>query len=360
MFRKIQTLLILFLIGYTTFTNAQSCANYPVTRTTGITYSSISGLSPSFFTWRNTASNQNDDNRSYQEPIGFDFWYLGVRYTQFSASLNGTLDFSSSTSDGNNGGTGPYGPNYNNLFSTAGKTMLALAPLYDDLWTAGSGTTPVASSIFYQTSGTAPNRVLTVEWQNFDEWNSSTGSLNFQIKLYETTGVIEFLYGNMTAGSAAYTYTCGINSTWASGSPTAAQLLTQQTANTTIFSNTPQNTLSTLPASNSKITFTSPAPSATPSNLSFSAISKTGMTVHWTDNANNEVGYVIYHSMDNIDFIYAGETTANVTSAIITGLLPSTTYYWKSACCYRRRSWYSAFSYPGHLACRNNYFYRQR
>lgn len=329
MIRKVQTLLFAFLISSAGFTYSQSCANYTVTRTTAISYSSISGLSPSFFAWRNTASNQDDDNRSYQEPIGFDFWYLGVRYTQFSATLNGTIDFSSSTSDGNNGGTGPYGPNYNNLFSTAGKTMLALAPFYDDLWTAGSGTTPVATSIFFQTSGTAPNRVLTIEWQNFDKWNSSTGSLNFQVKIYETTGVIEFLYGTMTAGSAAHVYTCGINGTWASGAPTAAQLLTQQTANTTTFNNTPQNSLATLPASNSKLTFTPPVPSGAPTGLSFSAISKTGMTVHWTDNANNEVGYVIYHSMDNIDFIYAGETTANATSAVITGLLPSTTYYWK-------------------------------
>lgn len=329
MIRRIQALLIILFISSAGFTYSQSCANYTVTRNTGTSYSSISGLNPSFFSWRNTASNQDDDNRSYQEPIGFDFWYLGVRYTQFSANLNGTIDFSSSTSDGNNGGNGPYGPNYNNVFSTAGKTMLALAPLYDDLWTAGSGTAPVATSIFFQTSGTAPNRVLTIEWQNFDKWNSSTGSLNFQVKIYETTGVIEFLYGNMTAGSTAHTYTCGINGTWASGAPTVAQLLTQQTANTTAFSNTPQNSLATLPASNSKLTFTPPVPGGVPTGLSFSAISKTGMTVNWTDNANNEVGYVIYHSMDNIDFIYAGETTANATSAVITGLLPSTTYYWK-------------------------------
>lgn len=329
MIRKVQILFILFTLAAKNLTYSQSCANYTVTRTSVISYSSISGLGPSFFAWRNTASNQDDDNRSYQEPIGFDFWYLGVRYTQFSVNLNGTIDFSSSTSDGNNGGTGPYGPNYNNVFSTAGKTMLALAPLYDDLWTAGSGTTPVASSIFYQTSGMAPNRVLTIEWENFDKWNSSTGSLNFQIKIYETSGTIEFLYGTMSAGSAAYAYTCGINGTWASGAPTAAQLLTQQTANTTTFSNTPQNSLLTLPASNSKLTFTPPVPSGAPIGLSFSAISKTGMTVHWTDNANNEVGYVIYHSMDNIDFIYAGETTANASSSVITGLLPSTTYYWK-------------------------------
>ena len=38
--------------------------------------------------WRNnTPNNSNeDDNRSYPVNIGFDFWYDGVRYTQFSVS----------------------------------------------------------------------------------------------------------------------------------------------------------------------------------------------------------------------------------------------------------------------------------
>lgn len=327
--RKIQILWIILILFSPVLLEAQSCANYSVTRATGITYTSIAGSSPSYFAWRNTASNQDDDNRSFQEPIGFDFWYLGVRYTSFSATLNGTIDFSSSTSDGNNGGTGPYGPNYNNIFSTANKTMLALAPLYDDLWTAAGGTTAVASSIFYQTSGAAPNRVLTIEWKNFDKWNSSAGSINFQVKIYETTGKIEFWYGTMTAGTAAFAYTCGINGNWTSGAATAAVLLTQQTSNTTTFNQTPSNNLSTLPASASKITFTSPLPTATPSNLLFSAITKISMTLNWTDNATNEVGYAIYRSTDNVNFIYAGEAIANATSMNITGLLPSTTYYWQ-------------------------------
>lgn len=308
---------------------SQSSANYTVTRNTGITYNSIEASSPSFFTWRNTTSNQDDDNRSYQEPIGFDFWYLGIRYTEFSANLNGTLDFSSSTSDGNNGGTGPYGPNYNNLFSTANQTMLALAPVYDDLWTGEGGTTPVASSIFYLVSGTSPNRVLTVEWKSFDKWNSSTGSLNFQVKLYETNGAIEFIYGNMTAGTSAFTYTCGINGNWTSGSPTSETLLTQQTENTTTFNYTPSNNLSSLPASYSELKFTPPEPVVTPTGLSFSNIGKTSMILHWTDNANNEIGYAIYNSIDDSDFVYVGETSANATSITINDLYPGSVYSWK-------------------------------
>ncbi len=320
-------------------TLAQSCANYaPVTRATGITYNSIAGSSPSYFTWRNTTLNQNDDNRSYPIPIGFDFWYLGVRYTQIAGSLDGTLDFSTSTSDGNNGGTGPYGPNYNNLFSTANQTMLALAPLYADLWTVNAGTTPIAVSLAYQVSGAAPNRVLTVEWINFDEWNTPVNvpaaSVNMQVKIYESTGVIEFIYGTMTAGASGggsypLRYTCGINNTWSVGAPNATQLLTQQVANTTTFNNTPQNVLTTLPASNSKLTFTPPIPTATPTGLTFNAITQSGMTINWTDNSTNEVGYVVYNSTDNVNFNFVSQVTADSTSATVTNLSSGTTYYWK-------------------------------
>jgi hypothetical protein len=327
----------LLWMALTTEAAAQSCANYaPVTRTTGITYNSIFGSSPSYFTWRNTASNQNDDNRSYQAPIGFDFYYLGVRYTQFSANLNGTVDFSASASDGNNGGTGPYGPNYNHLFSTAGNTNLALAPLYADLWTADSEAVPIATCLAYMVTGSAPNRVLTVEWLNFDEWdvpiNSPAYSINMQVKIYESTGVIRFVYGTMTTGtvhgSYPLSYTCGINGT-ISGAPTAATLLTQQTANTTNFNSTPQDALNALPASNSMLTFTPPAPSAAPTGLNFTGVSKSGMTLNWTDNANNEDGYVIYNSTDNINFTFVSQVAAGSTSAPVAGLLSNTMYYWK-------------------------------
>jgi hypothetical protein len=318
---------------------AQSCANYsPVTRQTSITYTSIAASSPSYFIWRNTSSNQNDDNRSYQVPIGFDFWYLGVRYNQISTSLNGVVDFSTSTSQGNTpSGSAPYSSHWSNQFSTANGTMLALAPLYGDLWTGNGGTNPIATSIFYNVSGTSPNQVLTVEWLNFDHWNSPTNSpnanYNFQVKIYETTGVIEFVYGTMNAvagGSYPLQYACGINNTWTTGGSNATRLLTQQTANSTTFSSTAKNNLTTVPTSNSKLTFTPPTPNGTPpANLSFSGVSASGMNVSWTNWCANEVGYAVYNSTDGTNFNYVAQTAANATNYAATGLLPSTLYYWK-------------------------------
>ncbi len=173
--RKGTILLGCFLLGLPVFSFSQSCANYTPTYATGITFTSIAGAGASNFVWRNTTSNQNDDNRSYSVPIGFDFWYLGVRYTNVTATLNGTIDFSNSTSDGNTPvGGGPYGPHNGNQFSIGGATtgsMLALAPLYDDTWTAGGGTAPIATSLVYKVTGASPNRVFTAEWINFDRFS---------------------------------------------------------------------------------------------------------------------------------------------------------------------------------------------
>ena len=77
------------------------------------------------------------------------------------------------------------------------------------------------------------------------------------------------------------------------------------------------------------LTFTPPTP-ANPTNLTFSNIQLTSMQLNWTDNATNEVGYVIYRSDDGggtYNFIH--QLPANSTSSNETGLLAGTTYYWK-------------------------------
>lgn len=308
---------------------SQSVANYAVTRTTGITYSSISSTGNAVPSWRNNGAFSQDDNRSNFIDIGFDFWYDGTRYTQFSVSTNGFVDFSTSTDDG-----GPQADDFgyaNAAFSTslaANATRPALAPFYDDM-TAQGGVDPLGTSVKYLLSGTAPNRVLTIEWINMAVYLNTTPSLNFQVKLYEKTGVIEYVYGTMTQGTHTFSYTCGINAPTVGLPPTAAQLKTQQTANTTTFTNTAQNNLSTLPANNSRITFTPPVPADPAGLLTFSAVTATSMTVNWTDWATNEVGYAVYNSTDGINYYFVTQVAAGSNNTNVTGLWPSTLYYWQ-------------------------------
>jgi PKD domain len=321
------SLFIWFLIlGLSTIGASQSIANYAVTRTTGISYSSIISSGTPCNSWRYNGGFQQDDNRSNPVEIGFDFWYNGVRYTDVSISTNGYIDFSSSN---NNGGptVNPYGY-ANGQYTLPGGTLNSIAPIYDDQTTQGA-VDPLGNSIRTKLTGTAPNRIFTIEWENMAIYLNTSPDLNYQVKIHETTGVIDFIYGTMINGTANFSYTSGLNGPVMNATPTTAQLKCQQTANTTTFSNTPVNNLSVLPASNSMVSFASPTPTGTASALTFTAIQAAQMTLNWTNWCTNEVGYVIYSSTDNVNFEFEAQTAANATSAIITGLSSSTTYYWR-------------------------------
>ena len=230
--------------------SAQSASSYSVSRSTGITYNSISGTGNGFASWLDYTS--TDDNRSAPTDIGFSFSYMGSSYTQFSISTNGYLDFSASTAGGET--AGPYGFD-NSQFRSPSGTLLAIAPLYDDLI---SKLTSLDNGFKYLVTGSAPDRVLTVEWIDVREYSDNTSDLNFQVKLYETTNIIELIYGSMSAGSTNFTYTLGINNSTMSSSPLPSELLTQQAANTGTFSNSPKDSLGSLPESNSMIRFVVP------------------------------------------------------------------------------------------------------
>jgi hypothetical protein len=305
---------------------SQSIANYSVGRSTGISYSSIinAGVPPN--SWRNSGAFEEDDNRSFPVDIGFDFWYDGVRYTEVNISTNGYIDFSTSTA---NGGptTGPYGYS-NTAFTDPGGTLNCIAPMYDDMTTQGA-TDPLGSGIRYVVTGSAPNRVMTIEWANMAVYQNTTPSLNFQVKLHETTGQIEYVYGTMTQGTANFTYTCGLNGPTQSTTATAAELKCQQTVNTTTFSNGQQNNLGPLPTSNSQLVFTAPVPLNPTGALTFTNVQTSQMTLNWANWATNEVGYVIYNSIDGINYDFITQTAANATNATITGLYASTNYFWR-------------------------------
>lgn len=309
--------------------SSQSLVSYTASRSTGVTYASINITGNAFDSWRNTTSFTQDDNRSDFTDIGFDFWFNGVRYTRFSVSTNGFIDFSTSTDDG-----GPIGDDFgyvNSAFTSniiTNATNPAIAPFYDDLMAQG-GTSALGNSIKYALTGAAPNRTLTVEWINMAVYGNTSPSLNFQVKLVESSGVILINYGTMNTGTQVFSYSMGLNGQILNAPPTAAQLKELQTVNTNLFSNAIQNNLSAMPAANSQYIFTPPVPTVASGTVSFSAVTQTGMTINWPNWATNEIGYVLYNSTDNLNFNFVSQTAANAVSYAATGLLPSTTYYWR-------------------------------
>ena len=86
--------------------------------------------------------------------IGFDFWYDGVRFSQFSVNANGLARL----------GATAVGTTFNN--STSGLDTVTnapkIAPYFEDLCTGASG------KIHYKVVGSAPNRKLVVEWFNME------------------------------------------------------------------------------------------------------------------------------------------------------------------------------------------------
>jgi hypothetical protein len=186
--RKIFTLIICFVLLFTS--NAQP-PNYAFQAESG-TYTSLVGGIPVVLTYGTSAVPYDDGitTPANAVPIGFTFNYNGSNYTLIKPCANGWASFST-TALTNNTDTWT-----NNLVSgPAANQRPFIAPLWDDHDMVANG------RVLYQLSGTAPNRVLTIEWNNAEwDFNSTVGVMSFQVKLYETTNVIEFIY-KQEAGS---------------------------------------------------------------------------------------------------------------------------------------------------------------
>ena len=124
-----------------------------------------------------------DDTASPLTSIGFDFFFQGARFTQFSINDNGVVRLGATAQTAT-----PYKP-----LAQAGISIIT-AYGADQRTHAGDG------KVHFKVTGAAPNRVLIIEWLN-NQANFNTGGtadLTYQVRLYETTGVIESVYGSMT------------------------------------------------------------------------------------------------------------------------------------------------------------------
>ncbi len=187
-----------------------------------------------------------DDALSASTAIGFNFTYNGVVYTTIKVNSNGWASFGTTTS------TGTYTP-----LSTAGTHHPCLAPLGRDLQGNAAG------EVRIETSGVSPNQVATIQWKDYKRFAGTGQNFNFQIKLYETTNVVQFVYGTMTTSALNSDYDCGI--TGSTNADFNVRTSTTDWANSTAGGTNAANmTLSTtvFPAVGQTYTWT--APPATP------------------------------------------------------------------------------------------------
>jgi len=129
----------------------------------------------------------SDDSWVGNIDLGFFFNYYGTDYSQLAISNNGLL-FSGGT-------TWEY---VNEPITQSPSVHGFIAPFWDDIITYDSRG---AGTIYYQTLGTAPNRMFIVEWyDNKHYWNSGSG-VTFEAILYEGSNNILFQYKDVDFGN---------------------------------------------------------------------------------------------------------------------------------------------------------------
>jgi Secretion system C-terminal sorting domain len=312
-FKRIITAIVLFH-AFVINSNAQSStANYVTTNGTASMQSmanSIKIIDPSM-----------DDVSSLVIKIGFDFYFMGERYAQLSANSNGAIRL---------GGIAISTTEYATSATAFPQSSRAIiAPFLANLATGTSGQ---AGQVHYVLTGTAPNRKFTIEFANMKFKNTSTAPTGtFQVSLYETTGVITFDYSStfIVGSIAGFDAVVGFNSNAFAFTVKSINQSTYAEANTSSPTIATYNTASAvIGLQNKRISFTPGTVPNVTGPFNIANITATSMDLSWT-NISGEQGYVIYGSRDNINFTFYAQTAANTVSTTVSGLIPSTLYYWK-------------------------------
>ncbi len=178
-------------------------------------YTPVSGGTPISFP-------SNDDGAA-TIPIGFTWTFFGRSYTRLNVAVNGHAfpatpcsaglcdDFADTCTAGfceaDSGSTGAFS---SPVFGGGSNREALLAPFWDDLYVRGANPAAVVVSTL---SGVAPNRVLTVEWQNIRGFSTAdTLYASFQLRLREG-GAVELAWGPVVGATAsAWTGTIGLQS----------------------------------------------------------------------------------------------------------------------------------------------------
>lgn len=171
-----QTILLLACLCFILNANAQLVANYTF-ESSQVSYNPILGGST-------LASGTNLDAEFITTTIPFSFNFDGTNYSSCSISTNGYIVFN---------GTGSTNSNNYPIEST--DNIIVIAPMSMNL-TGIDGN----SAIKVLSTGISPNRIFTIEWRNLDVGDSGLSALNFQLKLYQTTNEIRFIYGSCSSG----------------------------------------------------------------------------------------------------------------------------------------------------------------
>ncbi len=181
-------------------------------------YGVTEGLTNNPYAGPFTSVTLGDDQMSTALEVGFTFNFFGTDYTQFLISSNGFISFDLAAGNGCcSGQMLPDAFDPNNIISFA----------WNDLNPSMGGT------IGYTTIGTAPNRILVIDYNAIPHYGGGGTPITVQAMLYEGTNIIEIHSTNnvtdgtgQTLGVENASGTCGITASSTNSNPTFSLLNT--------------------------------------------------------------------------------------------------------------------------------------
>lgn len=200
------------------------------------------------------ATATTDDANSTAQSIGFPFLFDGTTYSQFVLNTNGFIKL---------GTTAPPAASFQPYAQQGAGGPVDDATLTDLLLPFNTDlTSSAAAPAEYRvlTTGTAPNRVCTIQWKNVaDKARPATSasatlvpaqlaSFSFQLQLFEVDRHVAFVYGPATASSAASAYVSataglkGAGNSAGSGQLVLARKGSSQEWSGTLFTDGPYST----------------------------------------------------------------------------------------------------------------------
>lgn len=271
---------------------------------------------------------------SANTPLGFEFWFMGVRYTSFSVNANGVLQL----------GTVQLVPT-GNTYNIPNRPRLAVFAAGDVSPNSGDWVVQPAGRVHYRLTGQAPNRVLVVEWSNLGvNLNSTTADAVFQALLYQTApspactngGRIEFRYGPVRTTVLLNSIRIGIGSGAARNQYKAVDLggaqPTARISDTEIENRAAPGPIAALNATPNNLrvfVFEPPLPNGQASQLASRCLNGSSVELSWQNAATNAVGTVLYKSTDGgASYQFLAQVNGNTYTD--TGLQPNRDYFYRA------------------------------
>lgn len=267
-------------------------------------------------------TNLAGDDANQSIPIGFTFNFYGNNYTTAFVNINGMLSF----------GTG-YSDYSNTSIPNASTPNNFIAAFWDDLITQGYE----RRTIYYYTTGTAPNRKLIVQWTNMYFFSNPTLQMGtFQTILYENSNLIHTQYVSLQGSAAAFGNSANIGVENSSGN--AGVQYSNNTASLTdgqCISYTPNAgsyTINSSATCDNVLLFDANAPAVPTLLLPGDGANEESLVPTFTwDEANNADTYTLLVATDaNFANIVVNQTGLTTMSYSYNGVLNSdSTYYWR-------------------------------